>query len=84
MSRTLRVLLAGENLFSAGADKQIRQHSAETHSLVHTFSGHAERVTALAAHAPQQWLASGALDGEVRVWSWNDGKLVKSFPAFAR
>ena len=26
----------------------------------------------------------GALDGEVRVWSWNDGKLVKSFPALPR
>ena len=79
-----RVLLAGENLFSAGADKQIRQHRTDDHALICTFSGHAERITALAAHTPQQWVASGALDGEVRVWSWNDGKLVKSFPAFPR
>jgi WD40 repeat protein len=49
----------------------VRQHKLDDRSL----------VRALAAHAPGKWLASGAHNGEVRVWNWEDGKTVASFTA---
>ncbi|NBV24238.1 MAG: hypothetical protein EBS05_20265 [Proteobacteria bacterium] len=76
-----RVLLAGDQIFSGGADRQVRQHQLDDHSLTHAFTGHGDRVTALAAYAPGKWLASGAHNGEVRVWNWTDGKTVASFIA---
>lgn len=76
-----RVLLAGNQVFSGGADKTVRQHKLEDRSLVRSLTGHADRVYALAAHAPGKWLASGAHNGEVRVWNWEDGKPVSSFIA---
>ncbi|MEQ2008131.1 MAG: c-type cytochrome domain-containing protein [Limisphaerales bacterium] len=79
-----RVLLAGDQVFSCGADAQVRQHKLDDRSLVRALSGHGDRVYALAAHAPGKWLASGAHNGEVRVWNWEDGKKVASFVAAPR
>ena len=79
-----RVLLADEQVFSCGADAQVRQHRLDDRSLVRTLTAHGERVYALAAHAPAKWLASGAHNGEVRVWNWADGKAVASFLAAPR
>lgn len=76
-----RVLLAGDQVFSAGADAQVRQHKVEDRSLVRVLTGHTDRVYALAAHPSGKWLASGSHNGEVRVWNWEDGKLVSSFSA---
>lgn len=79
-----RVLLAGDQVFSCGADAQVRQHKLDDRSLVRALAGHGDRVYALAAHAPGKWLASGAHNGEVRVWNWEDGKTVASFIAAPR
>jgi DNA-binding beta-propeller fold protein YncE len=80
-SELFRVLVVGEQVFSAGADAQVRQHKLEDRSLVRVLAGHSDRVYALAAHPSSKWLASGAHNGEVRVWSWEDGKVVASFSA---
>jgi WD40 repeat protein len=74
-----RMLLAGDQVFSCGADAQVRQHKLDDRSLVRALTGHSDRVYALAAHAPGKRLASGAHNGEVRVWNWEDGKTVASF-----
>jgi dipeptidyl aminopeptidase/acylaminoacyl peptidase len=79
-----RVLLAGDQVFSCGADAQVRQHKLDDRSLVRALSGHGDCVYALAAHAPGKWLASGGHNGEVRVWNWEDGKTVASFIAAPR
>lgn len=79
-----RVLLAGEHIFSGGADGQVRQHQLENHALVRTLSGHADRVIALAADPPRRQIASGAFNGEVCVWNWADGKIVASFLAMPK
>ena len=76
-----RVLLAGDHVFSCGVDAQVRQHKLDDRSFVRAFTGHSDRLYALAAHASGKWLASGAHNGEVRVWNWEDGKLVVSFIA---
>ncbi|MFM8469225.1 MAG: c-type cytochrome domain-containing protein [Limisphaerales bacterium] len=79
-----RVLLTDGQVFSCGADAQVRQHKLDDRSLVRALSGHGDRVYALTAHAPGKWLASGAHNGEVRVWNWEDGKPVASFIAAPR
>ena len=79
-----RVLLAGDQVFSCGADAQVRQHKLDDRSLVRALSGHGDRIYSLAAHAPGKWLASGAHNGEIRVWNWEDGKPVASFIAAPR
>lgn len=79
-----RVLLVGGQVFSCGADAQVRQHKLDDRSLVRALAGHGDRVYALAAHAPGKWLASGAHNGEVRVWNWEDGKALTSFIAAPR
>ncbi|MEN9574590.1 MAG: hypothetical protein RL514_2445 [Verrucomicrobiota bacterium] len=76
-----RVLLAGGHIFSGGADARVRQHQLDDRSLVRALTGHGDRIYALAAHAPGKWLASGAHNGEVRIWNWADGKPVASFLA---
>ena len=76
-----RVLLAGNQIFSGGADKIVRQHKLEDRTLVRSLTNHGDRVYALAAHAPGKWLASGAHNGEVRVWNWESGKAISSFIA---
>ena len=76
-----RVLLAGDQVFSCGADALVRQHKLDDRSLVRALSGHGDRIYALTAHASGKWLASGAHNGEVRVWNWEDGKTVASFIA---
>ncbi|MBM3831611.1 MAG: hypothetical protein FJ406_13900 [Verrucomicrobia bacterium] len=79
-----RVLLADGQVFSCGADAQVRQHKLDDRSLVRALAGHGDRVYALAAHAPGKRLASGAHNGEVRVWNWEDGKPVAHFIAAPR
>lgn len=79
-----RVLLADGQVFSCGADAQVRQHKLDDRSLVRALAGHGDRVYALAAHAPGKRLASGAHNGEVRVWNWEDGRPVAHFIAAPR
>lgn len=76
-----RVILAGDQIFSGGADARIRQHKADDRSLVRAMAGHGDRVYALAAHAPGKRLATGAHNGEVRVWNWETGAVTAAFLA---
>lgn len=79
----LRLAVAGDRLFSASADRQVREYkfSDKKADLVRTYSGHHDVVYALALHAASQRLASGAFDGEIRLWDTADGKLLTNFSA---
>ncbi len=76
-----RVLVSDTNLYSASLDGRVRVHSLENKELTRTFEAHRDAVHSLASHRPTQRLASGSHDGEVRVWSAADGKLLLKFIA---
>jgi WD40 repeat protein len=72
---------SSNRVFSAGADKVIREHDLANRRLARTYLGHQDWVYALALDAPARRLASGSYDGEVRVWDTADGRLITSFIA---
>jgi len=82
-SEVLQLHIAGDQLFSCSADKQVRQHklAEKKAELVRTYSGHRDVVYSLSYHGPTQRLASGSFDGEVRVWNTEDGSSLTNFIA---
>jgi len=75
------LLLADGQVFTASADRIVRQHDAETRKLVRNYSGHADWVFSLAYLGANHLLASGGYDGEVRLWNTEDGSLVRGLIA---
>ena len=80
-SDVTRVLVSDTNLYSASLDGRVRMHSLGTKELTRTFEPHRDAVHSLASHKPTQRLASGSHDGEVRICSTADGKLLLKFIA---
>jgi hypothetical protein len=68
-------------LATCSADGTVRTWNADNLAPVKTLAGHTDHVFALAASPDGNLLASGAFNGEVRVWKVADGTLVKSFNA---
>jgi WD40 repeat protein len=70
------------DFFSCGADKQVRRYNfaAEKRGI---YSGHKDWVYALAIDTAQKRLATGAFDGEVRIWDLESGRLLNAFVAVA-
>jgi WD40 repeat protein len=79
----LRVFAQSNQLFSCGADKQVRLHQPgdKKAELLRTYSGHRDVVYAVAFHERTGRLASGSFDGEVRVWDAETGAAVTNFIA---
>jgi len=75
------LVVGGGQVFSAGGDCAVRQHDATTGKPVREYSGHADWIYALAVHPTSDRIASGAFDGEVRVWNTKTGDTVTSFKA---
>jgi WD40 repeat protein len=76
-----RVIVADGKFFSAALDRTVREHSLDTKEVTRTFEGARDAVYALALHAASKRLAAGNHDGEVRVWSIEDGKSLVNFLA---
>jgi mono/diheme cytochrome c family protein len=74
------MLLAGDHLFTACADNVVREHSLDG-KLVRTFAGHTDWVCSLAFDPATKRLASGAFDGEMRLWNTANGELLGTFIA---
>jgi hypothetical protein len=72
------IVEAGQ-IFTCGADRMIRQHEIEKRNEVRGYAGHGDWVYRIAYHDPTKRLASGAYDGEIRVWNVADGSLVTAF-----
>ncbi|MEK6236956.1 MAG: WD40 repeat domain-containing protein, partial [Planctomycetales bacterium] len=76
----LRLQLKDGHLFGASADGTVRDHDLKTGKQVRAFTGHSDWVHAIDYHPASQRLASGALDGIVKIWN-ADGKCAVSFHA---
>jgi WD40 repeat protein len=79
----LRIVAAGDQLFSAGADKLVRQHRLldKKAEPIRTFAGHRDTVYSLAVHGDSKRIATGSFDGEVRVWNTETGDAITNFLA---
>ena len=75
-----RVVATGDGkLFSCSADKTVRVHALESGELLHTFSDHSEWVYSVAVHSDSNLFASGSFDGEIRIRSISEGRLLRAF-----
>lgn len=76
----LKLIAEGEHLFPCGADKLVREYDFAGKQK-RTFSGHNDWVYSLAIDSVHHRLASGAFDGEVRLWDLESGDLITAFHA---
>ena len=76
-----RLIVSSNRLFSAALDRTVREHSLDPKEVTRTFDGARDALYALALHADSKRLAAGGHDGEVRVWSTEDGRLLVKFIA---
>jgi WD40 repeat protein len=68
-------------LVTCSADMTVRIFNADTLGVTKALTGHTDHVFAVAVSPDANLIASGAFNGEVRVWKVADGALVKSFNA---
>lgn len=76
-----KLLRSGDFVFTASADKTVRQFEAKTHKAVRSYSGNSDWALATAFHGATKRIASGGFDGQVHVWNAEDGKPVIKFVA---
>ena len=76
-----RLLVVGTNLFSTALDGAVRHHNVGTKEITRTFEGAHDALYSLTVHAATQRIAAGSHDGEVRVWSMENGKPLLNFIA---
>lgn len=69
----------GKHLLAAGSDKTIRIF--EGAKQVRTIGGHNDWIYTLALSPDGKTLASGSWDGEVRLWTFADGKPIRTIVA---
>jgi WD40 repeat protein len=70
--QTLRV---GESIWLSSSDRNVRLFDSTTNTVTRTMAGHQDWVVALASSPDSMRLASGSMDGEVRIWNVADGTL---------
>lgn len=69
-----KLLAVGNNLFAVSADKQVRQFDRKSRAAIKAYAGHNDWTLSVAFHEATKRVASGAFDGEVKIWNADDGK----------
>lgn len=71
----------GGNLWIALTTKSLQQVELATSKIVRKQDGHTNWTTSVASHSASGRVASGGLDGEVRLWKLDDGAAVTNWVA---
>lgn len=66
-----------DRVFAGSADLSVRQYDADKRNQIQQYSGHQEWVYALDYHAAGKLLATGSLDGQVRIWNVDEADATK-------
>jgi WD40 repeat protein len=78
----ITALLATDKfLFAASADKNIRQYQLSDRKLIRTYTGHNTAVFSIAYNPTSAQLASGSLDGTVKLWNTETATAITTFTA---
>lgn len=75
------IVTADGHSLSTSSDKQVRLHNLANGQQVRAFAGHNDWVYSVAHHLGAKRVVSGGHDGDVRIWNFDDGTLVKNFIA---
>ena len=78
---TLRLRVFGNELFAAGTGSMIRVFGKDGKEPARILIGHRDWIYGLALHPSTKRLMSGGFDGEIRIWSVEDGKPLAQFIA---
>lgn len=76
-----KLVRSADTIYVASTDRLVRSIDLVKNAVALTFKGHADWPVAIAVHPASGRIASGAVDGEVRVWNSGNGTLVKSWIA---
>ena len=76
----LKLVAEGNDVFACGADKVVQEYDF-TGQKKQTLAGHKDWVYSLAIDPRHRRIASGAFDGEIRVWNLDSGELTSAFYA---
>jgi hypothetical protein len=71
----------GDTFVACSADKTVRRFEAATHKELKSFAGSEDWAISVHLHPESKRIASGAMDGWVRIWDADSGELVVSFLA---
>jgi WD40 repeat protein len=74
-----RLALGKGQFYAATVSGLVNAFDLASGNMIRTFAGHRDRAYALAYHAASGRLASGANDGEVRIWNAADGRAIATF-----
>jgi len=74
----------GGTVFSTSGDGIVKQHDIELGKQVRQYQGHTDWVYTIDSHPASQLVASGAYDGEVRIWSTGTGECLHVFKAMPK
>jgi WD40 repeat protein len=79
--RVFKLAARGKSIFSAAADRLVKEHDIASGKHIRDYSGHRDWVFAVDAHPGSKRMASAGFDGEVRIWDTTSGRIVTSFIA---
>ncbi len=80
-AEVFQLRVEGDALFSCAAHGRVREHALTSRKPVHTCNPFSERAYSLALDPGTKRLASGAHDGEIRIWRIGDEQPLISFRA---
>lgn len=79
-AEVLALAVVNDRLYAGGADKRVRGYKISDRTQTAALEGHTDWVFTLAVNAEGSRIASGAFNGEIRVWKL-DGTVAASFTA---